>query len=240
MKWLHEYYNRLYHSATTREARAESDKAAVTHLISYLGWLRAMETFSLTWDDLEVEVILPSDGPLVGLPEGIGVILATLLDQTKSNQFSRADVAIALMTSSGLSLGKWIARLHADLPPDGLLNSAHVIATPAGAPWTSHYYRHTYLYPALAVYHASGDPFLKTFDGAPGNTIPARCWSFNTQRRSGRSECSKKRPWTIRAATPAEVIKHGHWRISRGSLDMPLAYLEWSIEDRTCITTVCM
>jgi hypothetical protein len=224
MKWIEEYYGRLYASTTTRVKRVEIDKAAVTHLLSYLKWLRAMETFGITWDDLEV--ILPAEGPSVGLPLGIGVILATLLYQTKSNQFSRADLAIAYTTASGLSLGTWIEHLRADLPPEGLLGSAFVLATAKGAAWTSHYYRHTYLYPALAACRAGGDSFLRTFNDTPGNTIPARFWSFNTQRRSGRSEVSKKRVWTIRAATNGEVIEHGRWRISRSSHDMPLAYLE--------------
>jgi hypothetical protein len=82
--------------------------------------------------------------------------------------------------------------------------------------------------------------FLATIDDTPGNTIPFCSWSLNTQRGSGRSEGSKKRLWTLRAATLAEVVEHGRWRLSRSSLDMLKAYLEWSIADRACVRIVCM
>jgi hypothetical protein len=140
-------------------------------------------------------------------------------------------VVIAYTTASGLSLCLCLDRLRANLPASPLLPTAHILAHPTGIPWTSHYYRHTFLYPALAVCRALGDPFLQTFDDSPGNSIQERIWSFKTQRRSGRSEASRKRPWTLRAATNTEVVEHGRWRISRSTLDMPLAYLEWSIED---------
>jgi hypothetical protein len=44
----------------------------------------------------------------------------------------------------------------------------------------------------------------------------------------------------IRTATPAEVVEHSCWRISRSTLDMPTAYLEWSVADRSAITYFCM
>jgi hypothetical protein len=150
------------------------------------------------------------------------------------------DVVIAFMTASGLSLGLWLDRLRAELTPAELDPEAFILQRPSGAAWTSHYYRHKFLYPALYACGAAGDPFLRTMDDSPGNSIPERIWSFNTQRRSGRSEASRKRPGTLRAATNAEVVEHGRWRISRNTLDMPLAYLEWTIEDRSCITACCM
>jgi hypothetical protein len=163
-----------------------------------------------------------------------------LTQQTKSSQAAHADVVIAYQTASGLSLGLWIDRLRVNLPDNALEPSAFILANPSGVAWTSHYYRHAFLYPALAVCRALGDPFLQKFDGSPGNSISDRIWSFNTQRRSGRSEVSRKRLWTLRAATNAEVVEHGRWRISRSTLDMPLAYLEWSIEDRACTMACCM
>jgi hypothetical protein len=238
MIWIALYFATLYRCAPTREARRLICTAAVTHMLSYLGWLRALETFGICWQDLTI--IEPADGPSVGLPPGVGVVLVRLLLQTKSMQFAVADVVIAYTTASGLSPGLWLNSLREESTPEQLRDDAFVIATKSGAPWTSHHYRHRYLYPVMSVCRASGDSFLKTFDDSPGNTIPFRFWSFNTQRRSGRSEVSKKRIWTLRAATPAEVVEHGRWRLSRSSLDMPLAYLEWSIEDRACVTIVCM
>jgi hypothetical protein len=238
MKWIDQYYDRLYRNATSAAQRAELSRAGVTHLASYLGWLRGMDTFGLHWQDLAL--VLPADGPSIGLPPGCGVVQLTLLEQTKSSQFAKADVVIAYMTAWRLSLGRWICRLQANLPAYALLPGPRILAHPSGAAWTSHYYRHKYLYPTLAVCRALGDPFLRTLDNTPGNTILERFWSFNTQRRSGRSEVSRKRRWTLRAATNAEVVDHGRWRISRSTLDMPLAYLEWSVEDRSCVTAFCM
>jgi hypothetical protein len=236
--WLDRYYDSLYLAASDRKERRLACTAAVTHLASNLGWLRALETFGLQWQDLTV--VPPHMGPSVGLPPGVGILLLKLLEQTKSMQFAIADVVIAFTTASGLSLGTWLARLRAESTPGQVGVGAHIIASHDGTPWTSHFYRHRYLYPALAVCRANGDSFLCTIDDTPGNTIALRFWSFNTQRRSGRSEVSKKRLWTLRAATPAEVVEHGRWRISRSSLGMPLAYLEWSVEDRVCVTIVCM
>jgi hypothetical protein len=238
MRWIDRYYYSLYLHAKTSKDRKRMSRAAVAHLSSYVGWLRGAETFGLCWRD--VTAIHPDDGPTLGLPPGVGVILLKLLLQTKSSQFAQADVVIAFTTASGLSLGTWLERLRAELTPAELDPAAFVLAKPSRAAWTSHYYRHRFLYPALYAFRDSGDAFLQAIDGSPGNSIPERFWSFNTQRRSGRSEASRKRPWTLRKASPAEVVEHGRWRLSRSSLDMPLAYLEWSVEDRSCLTACCM
>jgi hypothetical protein len=107
-----------------------------------------------------------------------------------------------------------------------------------GTPWTSHVYRYRYLYPALAVLQATGDPYLAKY--ADLAAIIAAFWSFNLHRRTGRSIVSKKRVATIRVATAAETIEHGRWRLTRSSLDMPLAHLEWSHEDKIYVTQLCM
>jgi hypothetical protein len=114
-----------------------------------------------------------------------------------------------------------------------------VLQQPNGSAWTSHFYRNKFLYPSLYACQASGDAFLKQFNGIDRPTIPAAFWSFNIQRCTGSSNASKKRPFTYRAATAAEVVEHGRWHFSRSSFDMPLAYLEWSLEDRVCVTYFC-
>jgi hypothetical protein len=239
MKWLDTYYRQLFAQAPNRKERAHLSCAGMTHLLSYLGWLRSLETFRLHWCDSKITP--PAAGPSLGLPAGFGVVMYTMLLQTKSSQYFTADVVIAYTTASGLSMGWWLETLKANLTPEELDPDAYIMAQPNGSAWTSHYYQHTFLYPAaLAVCRALGDPFLRTFDDSPGNTMLERIWSFNTQRRSGRSEVSRKRPWTLCAATNAEVIEHGRWRISRSTLNMPLAYLEWSTEDRACVTACCM
>jgi hypothetical protein len=85
-----------------------------------------------------------------------------LLLQTKSNKHFTADVVIAYTTASALSLGWWIDTLKANLTPEELAPDAFILAHPNGLAWTSHYYMHTFLYPALTVCRALGDPFLRT------------------------------------------------------------------------------
>jgi hypothetical protein len=236
--WLNRYYQTLYQQASNQQQRSDAARAGVTHLMSYLGWLRAMETFGIRWSD--VTIVRPEDGPTIGLPANLGAILLTLLEQTKSSQHAVVDVMIAFTTYSGLSLGNWFDLLIAGLSTGETNSDAFVWCKSNGSAWTSHLYRHKFLYPALYACQASaGDPFLRQFNGVDRPTIPAAFWSFNTQRRMGRSNVSKKRAFTSRAATPAEVVEHGRWHLSRSLLDMPLAYLEWSLEDRVCITYLC-
>jgi hypothetical protein len=132
-----------------------------------------------------------------------------------------------LPQASGSALG-----LHGSTP-EQYASGARIIAFNDGTLWTSQFL-------PTPVPLPNGNSFLCTIDDTLGNTIALRFWSFNTQRRSGRSEVSKKWLWTLWAAMPAKVAEHGRWRILRSSLDMPLAYLEWSVEDRVCITIVRM
>jgi hypothetical protein len=69
---------------TTLSGRREIAAAAVAHLLVWLGCLRSLKRFSLTWGDMKLT--RPEDGPvLVGLAKGIGVIELWLLAETKSN-----------------------------------------------------------------------------------------------------------------------------------------------------------
>jgi hypothetical protein len=81
---------------------------------------------------------------------------------------------------------------------------------------------------------------LQKFDGSPGNSIPERFWSFHCYRRGARTHVSRSRSTNVRGATKAETMEHARWRVSRGSMDMPTAYLEWSFEDRILLTLLCM
>jgi hypothetical protein len=236
--WLARYFGTLYRQATTQESRRTMAQAIVTHIIAILGWLRACETFGLHWGD--IGICRPTDGPTLGLPAGIGCVLFKLLAQTKSEQVRTVDLILAYMSASGLALGPWLEILQSLTPSHQLTPASFLLCHADGTPWTSHYYRHTYIYPALAVLRLLGDPYLSKFDGSPGKEIGQAFWWFNAYRRSGRTIISKKRTDTIRAATAVETVEHGHWRLSRGSLDMPMAYLEWSLEDRLCITLFCM
>lgn len=237
MIWIDAYFESIFEPATNGQVCINICRAATTHLLALLGWLRAKETFGVRWADIEIWT--PQQGPALGLPAGVGAILCKLLPQTKSSQTSTADVVLAYTTALGLSLGKWLHRLQQILPQQQLVPEAYVISHANGLPWTSHYYRHTYFYPALYILRALGDPYLARYDDSPGKELTKAIWSFNTYRRTGRSIVSKRRARTLRAATAPETVEHGRWRVSRSTLDMPTAYLEWSYEDRICITLFC-
>jgi hypothetical protein len=96
------------------------------------------------------------------------------------------------------------------------------------------------VYPLLAVQRTLGDAYLAKFDETMGKGLIENYWSFNMYRRGGRNHVSRKCASNRRAATPAEVVEHGRWRISRSTLDMPTSYLKWSVADRSAITYFCM
>jgi hypothetical protein len=85
------------------DVKLETCRAAITNLLAWLAWLRAMETFLVQWND--IMITLPVDGPRVGLPVGMGVVLVSLLAQTKSEQSQVADMVIASETASSKNLG---------------------------------------------------------------------------------------------------------------------------------------
>ena len=206
-------------------------------MLSFIGWLRAVETFGIQWQDLTI--VDPLMGPMMGLPLHVGVILVKLLPQTKSSQAATADVVLAYRTASGLPLGDWFHRLAIWLPAQETSPDSFVLSFRDGWAWTSHHYRYTYMYPVLSLMRSLGDAYLSKYDDTPGRELIKAFHGFNTMRRTGRTVASKKRDTTLRAATPAETVEHGRWRLSRSSLDMPLAYLEWPIADRLCLSQCC-
>jgi hypothetical protein len=211
--WLNLYFQTLYQQGSTQQQRVDAARAGVTHLMSYLGWLRAMENFGIRWSD--VTIVRPEEGPAFGLPANLEAIFLTLLEQTKSSQHAVANVVVAYTTYLGLSLGNWLELLLAELFTGENNSDAFVLCKSNGSAWTSHLYRHKFLYPALYACQASGDPFLHRFNGVDRPTIPAAFWSFNTQQRTGRSNVSKKRAFTFCVASPAEAVEHGRWHLSR-------------------------
>ena len=231
----------LWHQAwdDTIDLRAhrEISAAAVTNLIAWLGWLRAMETFGLSWDDVTVTV--PIDGALLGLPLGMGAIQLRLLSQTKSQRTQVADCVIAHTTKfSKLSLGLWIERMRA-LWPDHADGGVPLIWGGSGNRWTSRDYRRNHLYPMLRTLRDSGDPQLRPYDDRPGNSIEEKFYSMCSYRRGGRSYVSKRRGNKLKA-TPTEIYEHGRWRKKRAGEDMPTRYQEFTLEDRLYLTYLCM
>jgi hypothetical protein len=99
-------FDDIFANVTDHLGRIDACRAALTLVLAYLAWLCALETFGLTWSN--VDITNPQDGPTVGLPLGIGVIQLTLLAQTKSSQTAAADMIFAFTSASGLPPGLWL------------------------------------------------------------------------------------------------------------------------------------
>jgi hypothetical protein len=100
--WINKHLDERFLAAPTDAIKIETCRIALTHATAYAGWLRAMETFGIRWEDLDM--YLPDEGPMVGLPIGVGVLLLRLLEQTKSSQDKCVDVILAFGTASGINL----------------------------------------------------------------------------------------------------------------------------------------
>jgi hypothetical protein len=94
------------------DVKLETCCAAITKLLAWLAWLRAMEAFLVQW--IDITITLPADGPHEGLLIGMGVVLVSLLAQTKSDQSRAADMVIAYETALGNNLGWWLDALAMD------------------------------------------------------------------------------------------------------------------------------
>jgi hypothetical protein len=234
--WVMQHLNAKWEECKTPTGRREIAAAAVAHLFAWLGWLRSVELFSLTWDD--VTLTRPRHGPRVGLALGIRVIELRLLPETKTNRTKVADIVIAYACASGLTLGLWLERLQC-LWPDALADSP-IIRGSTGTPWTSsHYFRTHHLYVWLHQMRAEGNPFLLTLTDMPGHRIEDKYYSMGTYRRGGRSSCTKRDNGTLKA-TPAEVYEHGRWTVKQSKENMPTRYNEYALHDRINLTLLCM
>ena len=210
-------------------------RSALVVLISWLGWLRSSEVFSL--EEFDVKLILPTDGPSVGLPRGLGALGLLLLPSTKGNQRSQADVWIAFTTISGLSIGTWWQR-YLSLTGDPVFKRL-IFSHNDGSPWTSTFFRQTFLFPWLHTQRQEGDPYLNQFDDSPGRSIPENFYSMGCFRRGARLDVSERRPGSVRRATKEERFEHARWRQKRAP-DIDLHYLEWGIEERIKLTLLAM
>jgi hypothetical protein len=240
VRWLNHDLDLRFRQAISPAIKQELARAALANLLLWLGWLRSSETFSLSWRDLIV--VEPSDGPSVDLPPGCGVILLRLQPETKASRDRRSDVVIAYRTLSGYSFGSWFHRLRRLLRfnTDWAHDSRLLFPMGSGEPWTSLYFRETYLYPALTTQRIRGDPLLVPFDGSPGNSIPEKFWSLHCYRRGARSHVSRSRPLQFRKADEAQVYEHGRWRRKRSTEKIDVIYREWTIRDRIKLTLYSM
>ena len=140
-------------------------QAGFANLTLWLGWLRSMECFTLTHDD--ILDVPPHLGASMDLFPGCGLLAYKLLPETKSSRTLAADVIVAYKTMSGFHPGKWWQRLRVF----SSVGTSTIFAHPDGTPWTSDYFRQTWLYPSLRRQRAIGDALLKAFDDTPGNSL---------------------------------------------------------------------
>jgi hypothetical protein len=177
--WMNRHFMENYRAATNLSVKSAISRAAIANLLAWLAWLRALETFSVKSGG--VAITRPEHGPQHGLPLGMGIIQVDLQTQTKSSQTRIADMVVAYRTGSGKNLGWWLEALWGLLPYPMRVPSAYIICNNTGTPWTSHYFRYTYVYPLLALQRSFGDPFLSKFDESPGKGLQENYWSFNTR-----------------------------------------------------------
>ena len=147
VRFMDRFFAANYTSASTSSGQRRWALAGLANALFWLGWLRSSETFSLTYSD--IDIILPSDGPLHDLPLGMGMILCRLLPQTKANCTSTADVVLAFTTLSGISLGSWCHRVSLSTfgMPRWPSHPSPIFVDNDGSPWTSYSFRHLYICP---------------------------------------------------------------------------------------------
>ena len=231
---LEQWFEDNYRRARTRADRQRWTLAGLAHVLLWLGWLRGGEAFGIAQEDLQR--ILPRDGPAFDLPSGVGALLIRML-KDKSNREQSFDIAIAYRCLSGLCAGKWLARAEGR----GLWDPTSpqlLFCHPSGKAWTSHYYRHQFLYPGLAHLRRNGDPFLARFDGSqPHLTFTYAFWSLHCYRRGARTHSQRVQPdRRHKRASKAQVYEHARWRVQSGGEDIDVTYREWTLYDKLRIT----
>lgn len=241
VRFLDNELDTLYKNAANPIKRREFALAGLANLVLWLGWLRTSEAFSATWEDWSV--CEPENGPAQDLPVGCGLVSLTLSPETKSHRSRKADVIMSYRTMSGYCIGKWFhrARVACDaLAPQ--TDDRLVFTLLDGTPWTSAYFRKTYLYPSLYRQQALGDKYLTPYTGGPGNSIEDKFWSLHCYRRGGRSHVSRGGHFgqhRFRKATKEQIYEHARWRLRRSNEAIDVIYREWTARDRIKITLWC-
>jgi hypothetical protein len=236
VRFLDTDLNQRYLASSGPVAQRELALAGLANLTLWLGWLRTSECFGLEWADCSI--LEPVHGPRLDLPPGCGLVSFRLGPETKSERTKRPSLLLAYRTLSGLCVGKWAHRARVTSAPSVGPIFRHL----DGAPWTSRYFRDTYLYPSLSRQQALGDPYLVPFDGSPGNSIAEKFWSLHCYRRGARSHVSRGGKFgrhRFKKATSDQVYEHARWRYKRSSEPIDVMYREWTPLDRVKLTLYC-
>jgi hypothetical protein len=162
IQWIDNYQTAAYYATSDPLIKRELAQAGLCNVLSWLAWLRGSECFGLRWTDLTV--LLPGAGGSKDVVDVMGAVLLRLLEQTKSNRSSTADVPIAFSTGLGLQPGKWLLRVRshatvtgtADHPDLWATDSRFLFSHPNGLPWDSAFFRQTYLIPLLQSQRLEG------------------------------------------------------------------------------------
>lgn len=236
VRYLDQDLDHRYHLASTPELRRLYARGGLANLQLFLGWFRAGEMFDTCWN--RYEVTEPPNGPTYDLPVGIGVIRLWMGPETKTDRTYSPDVVMAYTTLSGFELGKWFHRVRNAVDPamDPSQEFCLVFVHEDGTPWTSHYFRYTFLYPSLRAQATSGDAYLHPYR----DSIPEKFWSLNCYRRGARSHVSHSRQRSTVAATTAQIYEHGRWRLKRSTEAIDKVYQQWPISERLKITLYSM
>ena len=235
--FIEAHLDKAFLAATDPVIQHELACAGSAHLMSFLGWLRSQETFSVSRSD--VTITSPSQGPTRGLPPNVGAIELRLKENTKSDQSLTADIIIAYTTLSGLSLGKWLTRLL-KIPP---VSPDCLFSTKSKPRWTSSYFRFKFIYPLLELQRLQGEPTLQCFTNIQGQRIQDKINSIHAWRRGGRTTVGRA-PYKMapgaRKATKMEIYNHGRWAHPRKHEEIAHQYNQWDLFDRIGITLFCM
>ena len=244
LSWIHiafidSYLEAIFSTTTNKELQHNIVCAGVINLFTYLGWLRSQDIFNLQVSDITVTT--PINGPARGLPPNVGAIELRLLKATKANQTETADVVIAFETLSGLTPGKWFARLLTFQPViQEVLFSTHSYPR-----WTSRIFREHFAHPILEKQRSLKEPTLAAFSDTLGERIQDRISSMHSWRRTGRSRVScpprhnEPNPPGTRTASEDEVYFHGRWLIQRKREKIDRQYNQWDLVERIPITLCC-
>lgn len=233
---LDTFLDQNFQQATTPELQRLYARAGLANIQMFLGWFRASELFDSRWN--RYEVTEPADGPVHDLPVGIGVVRLWMGPETKSTRTYSPDVVMAYSTMSGYHLGRWFHRLRRAVDPNTRYQHdfRHVFTHEDGTPWSSRYFRHTFLYPSLEAQAAAGDAYLRPYRAS----IPAKFWSLNCYRRGARSHVSHSRHVPFAVASKAQIYEHGRWRLNRASEAIDKVYQQWPVSERLKITLYSM
>ena len=239
VRWLDQDLDGRFRSARKASDKALFAMAGLANLSLWLGWLRSRECFDLCWSD--VTVVRPEDSERVDLPPGTGMVTFDMQPETKSSRATRVDVLMAYCTLSGLNLGRWVYRAQhcCGIPHDWTSSPLPVFRHANGTKWTSHYFRHTFLYPALRSQRAAADAFLLAFDDSEGNRLEEKFWSLHCYRRGARTQATRGGQFLrlrFRKATEAQVYEHARWRRRRSGEKIDVIYRDWPLVERLMIT----